>query len=528
MEVERDFEEIFRMLAPIQRAVDAREPMAAGHSERVVRYAEIIAKALGFDDERIKWLKLAALLQDIGKLGIPESILSKPGLLSADEVEIIKKHVQLSAQIVKRMKLFDRIVPWILAHHERWDGKGYPQGLQGEEIPIEARILSLADSLEAMTAPRVYRRALKWDEVKQILKQGAGKQWDPHIVDIALKVIHHPPTLPELEYLDFKEVHVLRMESARAQKRLSLLYEVTHIVRSSLSVEEAFARTFISLYEQMGYNYLAAFTVQNGEKLRLFAALGFPKNSSLEIDLDSNGMSKKLILAVKEHVPEFQKATTIWIRTDTDVVGAVLVGEDSFYSLGVVPLRNGTETIGAFLVGEETDEVFSPEDFKFFESVASHLQIPLKRMSNLQDEPLFIDPTTGFYYLSSLSQRLKRRDKLTLSYIQIPEFQNVKQLYGDYIAEMLKRQFAHELRRSVPEIEYWASLGESEFIAVSSRPAEILRFDLQRLKHELRDKAVKIKFEIYVLPSFKFGIASAPDDGAELEKLLETAKLRAK
>ncbi len=172
------------MLAALIEAQDARIPIEAGHSKRVATYAEFIGKKLNLSEDELVDLKQAALLHDIGKIGIPDHIIKKPGRLTPDEYAVIKTHSVIGARILERSGVFSHLSRAVLHHHERWDGMGYPEGLSGENIPLFSRIIAVADAFDAMTSDRPYRRALSWREAKECLIEGAGSQWDPRIVDI--------------------------------------------------------------------------------------------------------------------------------------------------------------------------------------------------------------------------------------------------------------------------------------------------------------------------------------------------------
>lgn len=166
----------------LAETLDLRDTGTALHSQTVGRYAETIAWALGFGEEQVERVRLAGLLHDIGKIGVPDPILRKPAPLDAREWEEMKKHPELGARILAAANLED-ISAWVLAHHERPDGTGYPRGLPGSEIPLEARILSVADAFEAMTAERVYKPAMSVAEAIAELQRHAATQFDAEIVE---------------------------------------------------------------------------------------------------------------------------------------------------------------------------------------------------------------------------------------------------------------------------------------------------------------------------------------------------------
>ncbi|MHB8531599.1 MAG: bifunctional diguanylate cyclase/phosphohydrolase [Solirubrobacteraceae bacterium] len=174
-------ERFLAVVLDLAEAVDLRFSGSARHSETVARYAEMMAQELGFSDQHAARVRLAGMLHDIGKIGVPNSILGKPGSLDADELTVIRRHPGLGAQILEHDSLAD-VRAWVAAHHERPDGRGYPLGLKGAEIPIEASIVAVADAFEAMTSNRSYRVAMPHAEARAELARHAGKQFDRSVV----------------------------------------------------------------------------------------------------------------------------------------------------------------------------------------------------------------------------------------------------------------------------------------------------------------------------------------------------------
>ena len=169
--------------------VDSRDPSTYGHSKRVSTIVEIIARKMGLAEDEVLNLRAAGLLHDIGKVGVPDAILTKPDKLTAEEYTIIKKHSEEGARIVSRMKGLEYIVPLIRHHHEWYDGKGYPDGIKGEEIPVGARIISIADAFDTMTTTRVYREAIPHEYACEELKRCSGTQFDPALVDTFIQAL---------------------------------------------------------------------------------------------------------------------------------------------------------------------------------------------------------------------------------------------------------------------------------------------------------------------------------------------------
>jgi response regulator RpfG family c-di-GMP phosphodiesterase len=177
-----------QMARTLASIAEAREPYASGHADRVGLLANEIAIRLGCSDEMKRQIKFAAILQDIGKIVVPDSILSKQGNLTPADFKEINRHPTASVEIIQHVGYFKDILPLVESHHEWYDGSGgYPKKLKGEQIPLGARILAVADAYDALTCQRPHRPSLTTDQAAQVLKRGAGKQWDPRIVETFLK-----------------------------------------------------------------------------------------------------------------------------------------------------------------------------------------------------------------------------------------------------------------------------------------------------------------------------------------------------
>lgn len=163
--------------------IDAKSPYTSGHSDRVALFTDLIAEEMGIDFEGRRFLKRAALLHDIGKLGVSNSVLDKPGKLDDDEWVQMKRHSEFSEHILSKINAFSSAAIIGGAHHERLDGKGYPRGLQAEDISKEVRIVSTADVFDALTADRPYRAAMSISKAIEILREGAGQSHDPICVE---------------------------------------------------------------------------------------------------------------------------------------------------------------------------------------------------------------------------------------------------------------------------------------------------------------------------------------------------------
>jgi putative nucleotidyltransferase with HDIG domain len=180
----RQNQELFlESIKTLAAAIDAKDPYTKGHSERVSSYSMAIARHLGLGFDDVFNVRIAAILHDVGKLGIEDGILNKPGVLTDEEYAVMRRHPDIGAQIMSPISNLKQIIPGIRNHHETWDGKGYPDQLEGEGIPLIARIIGVADTFDAMTTNRPYQEAMSLEFVSKRLRQMAGSRFDPRVVE---------------------------------------------------------------------------------------------------------------------------------------------------------------------------------------------------------------------------------------------------------------------------------------------------------------------------------------------------------
>jgi diguanylate cyclase (GGDEF)-like protein len=189
----------FSAIYALAATIDAKDHYTYGHSENVSKYGVMLAKAAGFSEESINIVKDAGLLHDIGKIGVPEYILTKPSQLTNGEFGIMKKHVELSTTIIKHVPNLVKVIPAIMTHHERWDGNGYPRGIKGESIPLEGRCLCIVDAFDAMTSDRLYRKALSVERAISELEKGKGIQFDERLTNVFVNFMRESYALNEDE-----------------------------------------------------------------------------------------------------------------------------------------------------------------------------------------------------------------------------------------------------------------------------------------------------------------------------------------
>jgi putative nucleotidyltransferase with HDIG domain len=194
-----DMREVFLdTITSLAKALEAKDPYTRGHADRVATLAVEIARAMGWSEEDVELIKYIGLLHDIGKIGIEDRILNKPGKYTEDEYAQMKRHSRIGAEIIEDIKLLGKGAKWVEHHHEWYNGRGYPDGLEGEEIPEGARILAVADAFDAMTSDRPYKRARTIEEARREVREFQETQFDPEIVEAFLQVTARPAVLAAL------------------------------------------------------------------------------------------------------------------------------------------------------------------------------------------------------------------------------------------------------------------------------------------------------------------------------------------
>src|SRR5262245_25054046 len=281
----------------LARAIDAKDQNTQMHIRRVQMYAAGMAKAVGLSPAAIQGVKTAALLHDIGKLAVPEHILSKPGPLTQEEFQKIRIHPEVGAEIIAAVPFPYPVAPIILSHHERWDGKGYPTGLSGEEIPIGARILTIVDYFDAVTTERPYHKALSHESAIGLLRHEAGRALDPMLVEIFVQMLPALIAEASLEQSAAEAVVAPRVEGtggahaagvvpkgvlpnafeniAHAHREIYALYEIAQSMGTSLGVADTMALISSKLTKMIPWSGCALFLAQDeGDALKCRFAAG--------------------------------------------------------------------------------------------------------------------------------------------------------------------------------------------------------------------------------------------------------------
>jgi len=264
-------------IIPLISATEIRDAYTQGHSQRVAYYAYILAMTLKLDEEICKNVYISGLLHDVGKIGIPDNVLLKPGQLDSEEFELIKLHSTISGKIVKTIPHYSYLSDIVSAHHENYDGSGYPLGIKAEEIPIESRLLAIADVFDALTTRRVYRASISFEKSLSILTEREGK-FDPYFLDVFVKMIRkHGIAKENITAIKFDALEELRNNFffldplTKALNRDGLLA----ILRKSSDYEYKVVLTLINIRHFKEYNKL--YGLKKGDNLLIQITKKFQK-----------------------------------------------------------------------------------------------------------------------------------------------------------------------------------------------------------------------------------------------------------
>jgi diguanylate cyclase (GGDEF)-like protein/putative nucleotidyltransferase with HDIG domain len=538
-----------RTIEALALAIEAKDSTTADHLQRVRVYAVEIGREIGLSNKELDALQAAALLHDIGKLAVPEHIISKPGRLTPEEFEKMKIHPLVGAEILEEVKFPYPVVPIVRAHHEKWDGSGYPFGLSGEEIPIGARILSVVDCLDALASDRQYRRALPLDEAMEIVISESGKSFDPVIVDIMRR------RYVELEKMAIatgseKEKIKLSMASAEeiqpvvtgaptsdpmnplssiaaATQEAQMLYELTQDLGNSLSLQEALAFVGVRMKRLIPYETIAVYIRRedklipeyvSGENLRLFTSLEIPLGQGLSGWIAEN--NKPLL------------------NGNPSVEAGYLNDPTKYSTLRsalAVPLNGVNGPLGVMALYRADRDAFSKENLRILLAISPKVALAVETAlthrlleTSITTDYLTNLPNARSLFLSldnELSRARRTGSSLAVVVCDLDGFKQVNDRFGHLTGNKVLRLIANGLRESCSPSDYLARMGGDEFVLLI--PGEIGE-DLESKIDQMRSIARRAG-ESTPEPtqlSMSVGVAIYPDDGGDAEDLLAEADRR--
>ncbi len=542
-----------RTIEALALAIDAKDHTTHEHLSRVRTYAMELGQQIGLPPAELDALRAAALLHDIGKLAVPEHIISKPGKLTPEEFEKVKIHPVVGAEILERVEFPYPVVPIVRSHHERWDGSGYPDGLVGEEIPIGARILAIVDCFDALASDRQYRRALPLDQAMQEIRKLAGISFDPKIVDLLgrsyqwleKKAKSQPAPATRftaapraLAAQTIAESATAREQSPKrgydfltsigaARQEAQLLFELTQDLGSSLGLDETLSVVATRLKRMVPYDAIGVYLARegqlvaeyvNGESFRVLSSLRMPIGQGLSGWVAQNGHP------ILNGNPELEGAHL--------EDGANL---KTLHSAVAVPLVGVAGSIGVLTLYRAEENGFLPDHLRVLLAISAKVSLVVENSLKFRqaETSATTDYLTNLPNARSLFLRLdsevarchRNNEPLTVLVCDLDGFKQVNDRFGHVAGNQLLRKVAAGFQESCRSYDYVARMGGDEFVLIL--PA--CRHEaLERRMTELRQIGVAAGKEVTGLDilGVSIGDASFPDDGGDAEQLLATADRR--
>jgi len=546
-----------RTIEALALAIEAKDHTTHEHLQRVRVYAIEVAKELGVVGPELEALHAAALLHDIGKLAVPEHIISKPGRLTPEEFEKMKIHTLVGAEILERVRFPYPVVPIVRAHHEKWDGSGYPMGLKGAEIPIGARILSAVDYLDALASDRQYRRALPLRDVMQKLAAESGKSFDPKVVDVLQKRYQYLERLavakagqdpngplstsikierglePAAGFENATAQDYAGRENtflssiAAARQEAQSLFELSQDLGASLSLTETLSVFSVKLKPMVPYDAIAIYIKReaelipeyvNGDNYRLFSSLRIPIGQGLSGWVAHN---RKPI-----------------INGNPSVEPGYLNDPSKFSTLRsalAVPLEGIAGVIGVLALYRGERDAFTSDHLRILLAVSGKMALSIENALKYQqaEDSATTDYLTGLPNARSLFLQLDRelarckRDNLALT-VMVSDMDGFKQIndrFGHLEGNRVLRLFAQALKDSCREYDYVARMGGDEFVVIApGLAADAAGKKAEQMKALARQAGTDVCGEDIL--SLSVGRALFPEDGKDAEQLLAEADRR--
>jgi diguanylate cyclase (GGDEF)-like protein/putative nucleotidyltransferase with HDIG domain len=547
-----------RTIEALALAIEAKDHTTHTHLQRVRTYAVEMAKELNLDEEQIEALRAAALLHDIGKLAVPEQIINKPGKLTPEEFEKMKVHPLVGAEILDRVAFPYPVAPIVRSHHERWDGSGYPEGLEGENIPIGARILAAVDCLDALASHRQYRPALPLSEAMAKVKEKAGTWFDPQIVSIlesryielermaqmsedtqvtsglsrsvrverglapAAGFERTDPTHSTIENADFLS------SIASARQEAQTMFELSQDLGVSLSLSETLSVLSMRLRKMIPYDSIAVFVNRNGWLLpELVSGDNFRALSSLKIRVGEGlcGWVAENSRPIVNGNPQVEAGYSADPGKQTTQLQSALV----------VPLEGLNGVVGVLAMYQTNRDAFTPDHLRILLAVASKVALSVENALKYQqaESSATTDYLTGlpnarslFVHLAQEVARCRRmKTSLAVLVCDIDGFKQINDSFGHLEGDKLLREFTTRLKDVCRGYDYVARMGGDEFVIT----APGLTADAAKEKAERLNQAA-IESGKHVcgreLITLSVGMAFCPEDGFDVERLLAEADRR--
>ncbi|MBP1609917.1 MAG: diguanylate cyclase and metal dependent phosphohydrolase, partial [Acidobacteria bacterium] len=522
-------------------AVDAKDQTTYGHIRRVRVYAMELAKLCGIRNKNeVNAIQTGSLLHDIGKIAIDDYILNKPGRLSKKEYEKMKQHAAAGDEILQQVNFPYPVAKYVRYHHERWDGTGYPDGLKGEEIPLGARILSIADAFDAIRFSRPYKASIETAEAKEILRKQAGTAYDPKLVHL---FIDH---IDELEQRAIKESENATQLSFR--KYAEAVDEDAHSVASSTAAMirdipaelVQLAELFNSVSGYLRLEDILAVLAQRLPAIVSFTTFAFYRKDGDDrmLAMYVSGKHSELL---KGHAIELGKGISGWaaayrrpmINASPALDFQGISGDFSLFSDAlVVPIVDGDEAMGTISLYAEGPIVYGQSHLNAVQTLAG-LLAPLiadARKDRTPDSQNIVDAVTGINRLSFLtaigpqliSMAAESRTPISLIYLEIRNLPQIIRVLGSSMGDSILKRVADCIKPELRETDILVRYGQQGFTALlpGVRDDQALRC-VQRLKQQIRNESVTPGQGFTI--DCRAGVAFCPKDGITVLSLLQSA-----
>jgi diguanylate cyclase (GGDEF)-like protein/putative nucleotidyltransferase with HDIG domain len=550
-----------RTMEAFATAVDAKDQITHEHVKRVQVYAEGLARLLNLSEVEIQALHAGALLHDIGKIAVPDYILNKPGKLTAAEFDKMKIHTIVGSQILERIGFPYPLGPVVRHHHERWDGKGYPDGLRGEDIPITARILTVVDCFDAVREDRQYRKGLTRDQAIDLLRKDKGSHYDPKIVDL---FIEHLPTFEEQVAqlkqgeLAFSPVQIEETEAIRKALPAAGLMEKSE-TETGMDYLQTIRDAHQSSHEMMAL-YEIAQTLNSSlisietvpAALRHLEAI-IPFSTAVFYRLDEEtgtacaisvmGANAERItghrLYVGEGVTGWVLANNAQFANTDPKLDLAFLGEacNSYRTLLVHPLQRNNRMFGAIALYSQSLDSYKENHFRALEQVSLLFSDALHNESQFNEikSQAMTDSLTGLpnlrYLRTVFEQQVERPDDQTASttvmLIDVDCFKRVNHAVGRHNGDKVLKEISDLLRAQLRKADILIRFASDKFIAVIHGATSDITADVAvRLQSSLFQYRPDILSETDLRLTVSLGQAQVGSDGHALEQLIEVAEGR--
>jgi diguanylate cyclase (GGDEF)-like protein/putative nucleotidyltransferase with HDIG domain len=532
----------------LARAIQAKDDDGSSHVERVQQYASSLARQLELSEPDTQAVEIAALLHDIGKLAVPEHILSKPGPLTLNERRKMQIHAQVGAEIVSAVPFPCPVAPLIRSHHERWDGMGYPSGLRGQEIPVGARILAVVDCFDALTSERPYRPAVSQEAALDILQEEAGTAFDPAIVAQFIKLAPSltPPAnerFPQSVGLS-KEDGVSHApiggtadkrggdafaEIASANRESYTLYEIALAMGQSMSLAETMTLVSSKLKQLVPFSSCALF-VRSGEELRCRFATGLHadvlENATIKESTGLSGWVARHGRPLINGLPRAEFSAAGITSTDVRLESAL-----------VCPLSVNGQVIGMIEVFHEEAGSYTEDHLRVLDQISEHAAAVVHNALTFEQaqEQAFKDSLTGLANPRALQfqvgrelARARRTDSpFSLVLLDLDEFKAINDEHGHLTGDLALRKVARVLQSTARPYDTCIRYGGDEFVVLLSGCGKAEAEDRRRQFQEAVAAITLESEDGRVIPlGVSAGASVFPDDGDTYERLLARADRR--